>query len=508
MIVQFRTKAVIKILIVTVSAASLSAGEPPRHNPAARYKLKWTDQIKWSSVVCIEDFTAGNLQERLAGAQATVAENGGGIVYFPPGIYKFTESIYIRDGVVIRGAEPGNVTDARDEKYMPPTKFVFPKYTPSFEGRGTPVETAFKGIYLANPGQAGNCGIVNIAINRGHIDFSEDPDNQCGPNRVVHGCVLLNAAVADPKIPDTKSGQHPWQRFTQRHHAAITVKAERNILVANNRLPVSGENNFVMKGYLVENRPFDVVFDYDNRPGLYINNYGLGGTGAKGPNGTPQTHPRGFREGIVIRDNYIFCTGRCAIAFTGDGTICAENVIRFKDNVWRPTATGARITKGSSTNDNRAVQMRGWRWTVESNDYIVHRNWAADRKYRINDGEGLMHEDHVNSTILDSKLINNKGNSYISIYKTGGINGLLVKGNDIRTSGGIAAIYVVANRNNSTHKCRNVKIIDNTTSGSGIHIAGSPAENNLVKDNLHFGGNGKIINDADAKCLNNTGYDM
>lgn len=508
-------KAAIQIVIgLAFALAGFSAAgcraalKPHTDNPVAGYKLTWTERINWTNTICIEDITGDSVNERFVKAQKVIAEKGGGVVYFPPGVYKFTESVYLKNGVVIRGADPGDVVDAHDDRYLPPTQFEFPKYIPSFEGRGTPIETAFKGIYLENPERAGNCGLVNIAINHGHIDFKEGANHQCGQNRLVYGCVLRNAAVADPQVPDITGGQHRWQRFTQRHHAAIAVKASQNILVANNRLPESGRNNFVMKGYLIEGRPFDVTFDYDNRPGLYINSYGLGGTGGKGPNGTPQTHPWGFRKGIVIRDNYIFCTGRCAIAFTGDGTICSNNTIRFKDNIWRPTATGTRITKGSSTNDNRAVQMRGWRWTIEDNDYIVYRNWAADRKYKINDGEGLMHEDHVNSSVLDSSIINNKGNSYISIYKTGGINGLLVKGNAIRTAGGIAAIYVVANRNSGHYECKNVKIVGNTTRGSGIHIAGNPAQNNLIRDNRHLGGNGKIINQADATCRNNVGYDM
>ena len=483
------------------------AEEPPTNNPVAQYGLDWTDRIKWSHVVTFNDFPGDTVEQRLDGAQDALAQKGGGVVYFPPGVYRFEHSLHIGDGVIIRGADAGDVADARDSRFSPPTRFEFPAYIPTFEGRGTPIDAAFKGIYLRNAEQAGNCGIVNVAINRGHIHFQEAPDHKCGGNRLVYGCLLRNAAVADPAIPDDKTGQHPWQRFTQRHHAAISVKAAENILIANNRLPESGDDNFLMEGYILQGKPFDVLFDYDNRPGLYINDYGIGGAGGSGPDGTPQTHPWGFRKGIVIRDNYIFCTGRCAISFTGDGTICANNVVRFKDNVVRYTTTGANITKGSSTNDNRAVQMRGWRWTVEANDYIVYRNWASDKKYHINDGEGLMHEDHVNSTVLDSKLINNKGNTYISIFKTGGINGLLVRGNDIRTAGGIEAIYVVGNRNNSRHECKNVTIIDNTTSGSGIRIEGSPAENNVIKGNRHVGPAARITNLANAKAQNNTGYE-
>jgi hypothetical protein len=482
--------------------------EPPGDNPVARYELGWTDSLKWSNVVSIEDFAGATVEQRLDKAQQAVAEQGGGVVYFPAGVYRFSESVYLKDGVVIRGARPGGTTDARQEGYEPPTHFEFPKYEPTFEGQGTPIDTAFKGIYLKDPERASNCGIVNVSINRGHIDFQEGPDHRCGRNRLVYGCVLRNAAVADPRVPDTKQGQRAWQRFTHRHHAAVTVKTRENTLIANNRLPRSGEDSFVMKGYLLRGRPFDVVFDYDNRPGLYINDYGLGGPGGRGPDGTPQTHPWGFRKGIVVRDNYIYCTGRCAISFSGDDTLCADNVVRFEDDVYRPTTTGTNLTTGSSTNDNRAVQMRGWRWTVRGNDYRVYRNWAADRSYRINDGEGLMHEDHVNSTVLDSKLIGNRGNTYISIYKTGGIDGLLVAGNDIRTQGGLAAVFVVANRNSGPHECRNVTIVDNTTAGSGIHIAGSPAANNLIRNNRHRGPGGTIRNEANAVCEDNTGYEI
>ncbi len=497
---------VIASILATTRGVSMAASSVS-DNPVAEYELKWTDEIKWSNVVSITDYEGETAEERFRKAQAVVSAKGGGVVYFLAGVYKFSDSLSVKDGIVIRGADPVGVADARDSSYNPPTRFEFSKYIPSFKGEGTPIDTAFKGIYLEDPEHASNCGVVNIAINRGHIDFQEGADHKSGRNRLVYGCMLRNSAVADPRIPDKKTGQHPWQRFTQRHHAAIAVRAGENILVANNRLPESSEDNFVMRGYILKDRTLDVVFDYDNRPGLYINDYGLGGPGGNGPDGTPQTHPWGFRKGIVIRDNYVFCTGRCAISFTGDGTICADNVIRFKDNVWRPTTTGANIATGSATNDNRAVQMRGWRWTVEGNDYLVYRNWAVeDKRYRINDGEGLMHEDHVNSTVLDSKLINNKGNSYISIYKTAGINGLLVKDNDIRTGGGISAIYVVANRNSGPYECKNVSIIGNTTSGSGIEIAGSPAENNIIENNRHIGGKGRIVNKANARCENNTGY--
>ena len=494
------------------------AADLPTDDPAAGLGLDWTGSLAWDRVIDVTSIDGDGKywDDRLNKAQSMLAGEGGGVVYFPAGTYQFADSIILQDGVVLRGATPTGATKAHDERFNPPARLEFPQYKAKFSGRGTPIDTAFKGIYLKNPAAGANVGVVNLAINHGHIHFHEADDHRCGAGRIIYGCVLRNAAVADPAVPDvTKLKQHPWQRFTARHHAAIDVKAAENILVANCRLPKSGEDNFSMNGFILKpNRGspdrFDgVVFDYDNRPAMYICHYCVGGAGGSGNDGTPQTHPWGFRKGIVIRDNYIYNTGRMGIGFTGDGTVCANNIIRLEKDVWRPTATGLAATSGSSTNDNRAIEMRGWRWAVEHNDYVVHRNWAAQRSYLINDGEGLMHEDHCNSDLRGSRLVGNKGNSYLSIYKCGTIDGLLVEGNDISTPGGIADIYVVANRNSGSQPCRNVTIQDNTTRSNGILIAGAPASGNVVKDNRHVGGKkGYLKNEAKAKVSGNKNYEV
>lgn len=487
--------------------------DAPNEDPAAGLKLGWTGEFKWGNVVDVTKLQGKDWHEKLAAAQDAVVRMGGGVVYFPAGTYEFRDHIRIKDRVVLRGANPHGGSAIR-EGYTPPTNFNFPRYKPVFTGDGTPIDSAFKGIHLENPAGGANTGVVNISINRGHIHLGESEDHRCGANRIVFGCVLRNAAVADPGVPYLMDGQHAWQRFTARHHAAIDAKAEKNLLIANNRLPKSGDDNFVMKGYVLRKSRgkepvFDVVFDYDNRPGLYINHYCIGGAGGSGNDGTPETHPYGFRKGVVIVDNYVFNTGRMGIGFCGDGVICSRNVTRIEKDVWRPTVTGRDATYGSSTNDNRAIEMRGWRWVVEGNDCEVHRNWAADRKYLINDGEGFMHEDHCNSTIVDSRLVGNRINSYISIYKCGPIDGLLIQGNDVSVPGKIADIYVVANRNSGKQPCRNVTIAGNITRSNGILIAGSPASGNVVKGNVHKGsGPGYLKNEADAKVEGNKNYEV
>ena len=501
--------------------ARAASAPAPRDNPLAGLKLAWTDALPWANVVDITTQPGDTPAQKLAAAQTLLATKGGGIAYFPAGVYRFAESLQLQSGIILRGEPPAASARAHDDTFQLGTRFEFPKYEPSFTGSGTPTTTAFKGIYAQNPATDSRCGIAHVDLNRGHIHLLDDGTDahRAGRDRFVFGCILRNAAVADPAVPNLKLGQKAWQRFTQRHSAAIDVQAEANLLVANNRLPRSGDDNFTMNGFALldpKKKPVEadgIVFDYDNRPAIYVNHYGIGGAGGGGPDGTPETHPHGFRKGLVIRDNYIFNTGRMGIGFCGDGVECRNNVIRFPDDFWRPTATGQALTAGSSTNDNRAIEMRGWRWIVADNDYQVHRNWAFDRKYRINDGEGLMHEDHVNSTVQDSVLANNRGNTYLSIYKTAGIDGLLIEGNDIRLGDGrqtIAngtAIFADANRNKATFPCRNVRIVNNTTAGGGILVAGSPAAGNVVRGNRHLGDTpARLLNRANAQLEGNTNY--
>ena len=486
---------------------------PPNRDPAAHLGLAWTANLKWANVIDItRTGNAGKYwDDRLLKVQDELSGKGGGVVFFPAGVYHFEKHIRLKSGIIIRGEDPMGAKTAHDDNYSPPTKFEFPEYKPKLSGEGTPIDTAFKGIHLDDPIRASHCGVVNVSINRGHIRFEEDADHRCGGNRIVFGCLLRNCAVADPAVPKAAIGQKPWQRFTSRHHAAIDVKGSENILVANNRLAKSGDDNFTMKDFILKpNRGsadrYDVVFDYDNRPGMYVSEYCIGGAGGSGNDGTPETHPWGFRKGIVICDNYLFQTGRTPIAFTGDGTICRNNVIRIPKDIWRPTTTGQSATSGSSTNDNRAIQMRGWRWTVEDNDFEVHRNWAAQRRYLINDGEGLMHEDHCNSDLRGSRLTGNRGNSYLSIYKCGSIDGLHIEGNDISVPSNIADIYVVSDRNSGPAPIRNVSIINNRTRSNGILVQGSPSKNVTVKNNEHIGGGGSLHNKANATCSGNKGY--
>ncbi|MCC5830069.1 MAG: hypothetical protein JJU36_11540 [Phycisphaeraceae bacterium] len=482
----------------------------PTNNPVERFGLAWADALPWSNVVNIREIDGRDWASRLDAAQEKLGRRGG-VVFFPAGTYEFNRDIIIRDRIILRGQCPEEQTDARKEDYRLASRIQFPKFRPSLEGDGTPHDSSFRRIRTADPETDSNLGVVNLHIDYGTIEFADGEDFKAGRNRLVFGCILTHAIRLNPNVPDREIGQHAWQRYPLRHHGAINIFTEENALAANNRLPPSTDH-YRMPGYLVQSRQgpveFNVLFDFDNRSGIRINTYAIGGAGTRDPHGTPETHPQGFRKGIIIRENYIWHTGRGAIAFSADGANVSFNVSRMEPNFQRFTHTGMHQSYGSSTNGNRAMMIRGWNNHIEGNDYTVYRNTAADGVYPINCGEGLMHEGHANSTIRNLTMLNNRGNAYLSLYKTAGIDGLRIEGNDIRTHGGISAIYVDSDRTWDRHPVRNVQILNNTTAGSGITISGEPAENNNIRGNRHIGDEpGAIIIMAeDVKIEENRNY--
>lgn len=142
--------------------SALRAAPPgaPADNPVAHYQLAWTDQIKWANVLDVTQMPGRETLEKINAAQQQLAAQGGGVIYFPPGVYRITNSIQLKDGIVLRGADPSPGTRPQDESYVPPSRLEFPQYLFQAEGNGTPIETAFKGIQLENPATASHCGVI------------------------------------------------------------------------------------------------------------------------------------------------------------------------------------------------------------------------------------------------------------------------------------------------------------------------------------------------------------
>jgi len=148
-------------------------------------------------------------------------------------------------------------------------------------------------------------------------------------------------------------------------------------------------------------------------------------------------------------------------------------------------------------NNNRAIEMRALRWVVEYNNYEVYSNTQPLEEEwfgKYGDGEGLMHEQHDNIPLIkDSKLRYNVGNRYLCMWRTP-IDGLEIEGNMIRISPtqhmgeGTPGICIQGqvHKTDSLLEIRNVKIINNITSGTGIRMLGIDKGGNVIRGNKHI----------------------
>lgn len=496
----------------------------------------WIGDLTWHRHVDITTMPGENWNQRFEAAQDALGEEGG-IVRFPAGDYELADHLKLRSGIIIMGQEPRRQNDARHADFQLETRLHFPRYQLSTEGDGTPIDTAFKGIRLADPVGGSRVGVMFLDIDHGTIHLGQSEgivrharEGLLGTRWVIYGNILRHAASPLAGIPTRF--QHPWQRWTDRYTAAIHLRTGGHVWIANNRLPKSGTDNFNMPGYRIsiEQPPThgtirsdattdldELIFDYDNRPGIIVNGEPLGRglqlwedwehiTDPRQPDNekTNMPRPHGLAPGIRIEGNFIFCTGGAAITTSGDGAFIGFNIIRYKPGVVRATSDGASLS--TWTNNNRGVEVRGWRWTVEGNDYEVYSNYGINGA-RFNDGEGIMHEAWNNVGIRGGRIINNRGNAYISIWRVP-VRGLHIEGNHIRASG-IPAIFILGQTNRDENfPIEQVHIINNVTEGTGIKVVGEPGPGNRIIGNRHVGPNdrARIENHGGGVVRDNIGY--
>lgn len=275
----------------------------------------WTDDLNWSTVYDVTTDLAGlgltnvtkddlppnhpnatasditgDASDDLANVQAAIdylEVNGGGVLYFPAGVYVFSDTIDMKSGVVLRGATPANTTgtygagtkaDARDADYDPPTDFYFPRLPGIVADADVPdygqrLDGVNLGLDFSSMGAAAktklvkkieieqtfpyaltatNYGIVNIDINRAAIDFvqrnraddtidrysvlfgSDHKNRMEGGNVVVFGCRINNVVDLEWNVPDPD--MNAWQIWTNRNAAKIDVMVKENAIIANNRI--------------------------------------------------------------------------------------------------------------------------------------------------------------------------------------------------------------------------------------------------------------------------------
>jgi hypothetical protein len=472
----------------------------------------WTEQIKWSCVYNITDFEGKTTLDRFNEARDAAASHGGGVVYFPAGTYEFNDSLYLENGVVIRGETP-LVKEAKDKQYSPPTKFIFPQYKPQRSGYGTPNESAFEQIATTAPDTDSNIGIVDVDVNRAAIAFTGNLETGDQHNILIFGVRSNNIAEPDPQVPDP-AFQELWMRYSYRFAANIKANSTRNILVANNRINDAITDTYEQPGYKVRSRDNQSVvtyaegnkvpFDYANHYGMIVNRSGKSGEFQLAA--TPDTEPSLFRPGVTVRDNWIYHTMRVGLAAAGEGLVIQDNQIVDKANKqWWTNPTGLQAPKGSVTLENRAIDWSGWQVKITGNKYEVYRHKVGDTGYLSVDGEGILIQECCGGTTVDgAEITGNTGNAYIGLYKVRDIQNVAIANNTIaKKISDTASIYVVADTNNQSYSMNNVVVENNAIEGDILVKASAGGSGNEVRKNR---GTGKLEYSCHVAISENTGF--
>ncbi len=511
----------------------------PADNPVAAFygenEYPWTDELPWHSVVDFTTFNGADNHARFEAAQDAVEAMGGGVIYFPPGTYEFSDHLFLRDGVILRGATPTQ-TDAKELDFDPPSKLVFPKYEFVAEGDGTPDDTAFKFIRVAGGHLGSHMGAVWLDINRAGVNVSGG--NPEARRNLVFGVRNNNVAEASPQVPI--EGMHGWQRHSWRFTRNIGAYAFRYLLVANNRVndkhwlqhrridgrdtfgidlddPAWEVDDFEQPGYLIQEQNgqwadpkrelegHQAVFSYTDHYGIVVRGSGGGLWGV-----APHENPTVFRRDKTIRDNWVYATMRVKMHTSGWGLVIRENVLRDregKQHWFHPT--GQRLVNPANTLENRGIDWSGRHVLIEGNDVEVHRHQMRETHYRSVDGEAILHQECCGGSIIDGVTIrNNVVNAYIGLYKIPYLRNVLIEGNTINrgpTVDGLG-IFVDANTNNHMNPLYNVIIRNNTLDRLPIRVRGSlrpdGEHTSVVSDNVIDGASINVMDYVVAE--NNT----
>jgi hypothetical protein len=538
------------LMVVTISSFAQPVNNPYR----SRYNgpQHWTDSLNWGNIY---DVTANNVLPtndsvsntiNLRALIGTVSAAGGGVIYFPAGLYNFSDSLELKSGVILRGEDP-LVTNARDSTYRPQSRLNFPRYisdTTANNGNGIDNSSAFK--WITCEANASNFGVVNLDINRAKIFFmpksyfhNPNPKGAGGwpggtvlngvngtmlpsdipQNVLVFGIRENNAALPDPATPKMVAGfdQKAWQRYSWRFASFIDLHVAKNGVVANNRLGDETTDNFNQPGYKGNNCALNLPindggkgseFNYTDHYGIQVNRFKITGSVGNGLNSKfglfpyilyayPDDEPTLYAPGNEILDNWVFKTMRVAIIAAGSRLKIKRNECHDKKGkvvYILPGGTGCSV-HGSTTYENRGVDFAGWGLEVDSNEFEIYQHYSPKTGANTPDGEFMLLQECCGGVpVNDYTIRNNKGNSYIGFYFIRDINHVTITGNtadvNIRSNfpAGIflgADVYDATQPGNFVGYTLSNTLVEGNTTSNGIFAIGSKGGYNVVlKDNV------------------------
>lgn len=480
----------------------------------------WTDSLNWQNTVSVLD----HIQPGEETADSAVARafralgTAGGTVFFPEGEYKFSSSIALPSGVILRGEAPVH-SDARVNNFAPPSRLVFPKYIPVFEGNGTANNTAFKAI--TTPVTSVNCALVHLDINRGRIALG----NSYSERMLIFGVRQNNVAQPDGGVPDT-TFMNGWQRFSNRHTRNISVNAKRAAAIANCRVndllnntihPIEDDSydqpGYIINGSFVAKKGADPSTAEDDPGSIsssgrttmkygerikfnYLDHYGIFISGAKM---NPAINPVPIDQEILLLNNWVLTTMRVSYFIEGIGAIARGNVKADKQGKtgWIHPNGKSLNSNNSATFENRGLNFAGENILIEDNNFDVQRHRFVSG-YMSVDGEGILIQwqdpwgfdtnnpaSGANTRIYDVTIRNNTVNAYIGIYDIPlPISNLRIEGNNLLGKGNVLVF-----KKERMHRIDNL-YIENNINITGISVGNKigteyamPGSNIYIRNN-------------------------
>ncbi len=450
----------------------------PVNNPYTAYygndASHWTNVLPWGNVIDVTSLGAipnDGQSDQQAVEQAIDVAFGqrGGVVYFPAGVYHFTDDLILKTGVVLRGENP-TVSSATDPNFRPPSRLEFPQYvfdTLANNGSGNPNSSAFK--IIGGVGAFRNLGIVNLDVNRarielhptfefrGQVTHAGGTTNNYQPIDQNRNCIVMgvrsnNTAMPDRAVPDTTGPfkMRKWQRYFYRFASNIDLFFAENVVIANNRINDAVTDNFHQPNYRVRNRcsgcqnyrnvgqPGNVSwntenfvnvldgkhaeFRYDAHYGISLNRHKkvmINGAQTIQPYiwyPEPAQEPALYAKGFKMMDNWLYKTDRVGLWVAGQGLEIRRNVVRDSvipgssstpKRIWL-IPNGREIQSNfSATYENRGIDFGGSQITIDSNDIQMRTYWFPESQYGSVDGEGIMDQGNGGGTRPNGIYITN-----------------------------------------------------------------------------------------------------
>ncbi|MEO1514766.1 MAG: hypothetical protein AAFV95_07130 [Bacteroidota bacterium] len=299
--------------------------QAPIDNPYSTTDEKhWTNDIQWDKVTdaaSIKGLLHPNFGVDSALLHQTmnnISKAGGGILYFPRGLYYFTTDINIPSGVIIRGAKPEFGEKVIQEDTYLPTRFIFPLFSPegtdyvAADFQNEPGRTTITKMIRTGKKAARKIGLIHLDINRGIINLSnKDFDEtitrkgirKSNSSIVLLGLRINNATVHDPAIPSQFQidRQNQWQRWPWKYAANVNITAAKNVIIADCRINDQPTDNYRQNNYILNDGMtfdgYEAEFKVTDHPGIAINHPMTVGTKSGRPIGS-----------IELIDNHIRIT--------------------------------------------------------------------------------------------------------------------------------------------------------------------------------------------------------